>query len=248
MAATTKKKIQTKKPTAKSGKKTEGATEKKQTKGFYTGTFANISPEKRNRIIKAASAEFAKNGYNGASINVIAEKADISIGSMYSYFDSKDSLYLTVLDSGYSVIAAVFESVDAEGTDIYTAVERILQEAKANAKKHKELIQMYLELATEGLSGLSAKLPAKIESLSSGLYGKLIAKGKKQGIVDQSVNEEMAAFCIDNLILMYQFSFCSEHYRERMKTFLGKKGKDGDEAVTGIVSFIRAALSPKKKA
>ncbi|HOM88904.1 MAG TPA: TetR/AcrR family transcriptional regulator, partial [Spirochaetota bacterium] len=56
-------------------------------KKAHKETFERISPEKRDRIITIATKEFAKNGFKGANINIIAKKAGISIGSMYNYFE-----------------------------------------------------------------------------------------------------------------------------------------------------------------
>ncbi len=246
MEAKIKKTNQTKVQPTQSGRNS-GKEQKTKSRDFFSSTFTHIDEKKRSKILKAAMAEFAKKGYNGASINIIAEKAGISIGSMYSYFESKDALYLTVMNTGYASISRIIEKVGDESADIYAAVESLLSEARTYAKTQKEFVQMYLELTSEGLSKLSAKLPKLIESQSFKLYAKLIAKSKEKGVVNRGVNEAAAAFCIDNLVLMYLFSFCSDYYRDRMKIFVGKDVKDGEDVVAAIVSFIRGALGVKKK-
>ena len=52
-------------------------------------TFLNIPPEKREKILAVAVNEFAYNGFENANINVIAKKAEVSVGSLYKYFDTK---------------------------------------------------------------------------------------------------------------------------------------------------------------
>ncbi|MGL6107794.1 TetR/AcrR family transcriptional regulator, partial [Romboutsia sp.] len=64
------------------------------TSQFCKPTFNNIPNEKRNRILEEAEKEFAQKGFIGANINKISKNAGISIGSMYSYFESKEDLYL----------------------------------------------------------------------------------------------------------------------------------------------------------
>ncbi len=44
------------------------------------------------------------NGFSAANINVMAKNAGISIGSMYNYFESKENLFLAVVDYGYKVL------------------------------------------------------------------------------------------------------------------------------------------------
>ncbi len=59
--------------------------------------FERLSEEKRSRILEAAAKEFAAHGYDAASLNHILEKAEISKGAAYYYFDDKADLFLTTL-------------------------------------------------------------------------------------------------------------------------------------------------------
>jgi AcrR family transcriptional regulator len=48
--------------------------------------------------MEAAIEEFAKHGFSAASYNKIIERSGLSKGTVYYYFDNKESLLLTVLD------------------------------------------------------------------------------------------------------------------------------------------------------
>jgi TetR/AcrR family transcriptional regulator, mexJK operon transcriptional repressor len=52
-----------------------------------------MSKDKRIRILEAAEKEFSYNGYKKASIVRIAAEAEVAVGTMYSYFTNKDSLF-----------------------------------------------------------------------------------------------------------------------------------------------------------
>lgn len=56
-------------------------------------TFHNLRPEKKERIIHAALAEFSARPFNEASITNIVKNANISRGSFYQYFDNKEKIY-----------------------------------------------------------------------------------------------------------------------------------------------------------
>lgn len=49
--------------------------------------------EIRERILAAAMEEFLERSYGGASLRRIAEKAGLSKGAIYSYFETKDRLF-----------------------------------------------------------------------------------------------------------------------------------------------------------
>jgi AcrR family transcriptional regulator len=59
-------------------------------------------PEKQARtraeLIAAATAVFARRGYNGASVEEIAEEAGYSHGAVYSNFEGKADLFLAVFE------------------------------------------------------------------------------------------------------------------------------------------------------
>ncbi len=74
------------------------STEHDDPEGLQTRLFrrANSQDEKEQRrldILVAAKTIFAEKGYNATSISDIAKEANISYGSVYWYFDSKESLF-----------------------------------------------------------------------------------------------------------------------------------------------------------
>ena len=53
----------------------------------------------RTRLIDAAGEVFAERGFYGASVEEIAERAGFSRGAFYSNFETKEDLFLAVLDA-----------------------------------------------------------------------------------------------------------------------------------------------------
>src|SRR3954466_3470485 len=51
----------------------------------------------RERILTAAAHIFAEHGYAAGTTNRIAERARISIGSLYQYYPNKDAILLELL-------------------------------------------------------------------------------------------------------------------------------------------------------
>jgi AcrR family transcriptional regulator len=208
--------------------------------------FENISEEKKQRIIAAATKEFARQGFTAANINVIAKKAGISIGSMYNYFDSKDALFLTINDLGFDIIQDVIAGVDLEKGDLFDKFERLLRAVQKHARLNPELNQIYLDATSEGLSHLSRQLSRKLETITASFYRQIISESIKEGVVAPDIDPFVAAFCLDNLIVMLQYAYTSEYYSERMKIFAGEDALENDDKmVAGIMRFIRGAIGVK---
>jgi AcrR family transcriptional regulator len=53
----------------------------------------------RALLVEAAGRVFAERGYHGASVEEITERAGFSRGAFYSNFDSKEDLFLAVVDA-----------------------------------------------------------------------------------------------------------------------------------------------------
>ncbi len=58
---------------------------------------SRIQVRNREKILNAATEIFSMYGYRGATIDQIADKADMSKPNLLYYFSSKEELYLTVL-------------------------------------------------------------------------------------------------------------------------------------------------------
>src|SRR5262245_59418619 len=76
----------------------------------YTARMTNAQERKaqerqarRRRIQEAARTVFAERGYAGASIELIARAAQLSVGAIYLYFRSKEDLYTSLIEDTLTV-------------------------------------------------------------------------------------------------------------------------------------------------
>jgi AcrR family transcriptional regulator len=74
-----------------------------------------IMSQTRQRLLQAATVEFAREGYAQANINRISKAAGFAKGTVYNYFDSKRALMLALIDEiAASHFAFVSALVDQE--------------------------------------------------------------------------------------------------------------------------------------
>ena len=69
-------------------------------------TREQLREQKRNHIIEAAAVVFARNGYNGTNVADIAREAQVGKGTLYEYFDSKESLFFAVFEWFFELMTA----------------------------------------------------------------------------------------------------------------------------------------------
>lgn len=85
--------------------------------------FDKLAPDKRAAILDAATAEFARHGFEGASINRVIAAAGISKGAIYYYFEDKTDLFATVIEAAVAAMALDWRvGLDATDADGFWAV------------------------------------------------------------------------------------------------------------------------------
>jgi AcrR family transcriptional regulator len=95
----------------------------------------------RARLLEAAKAIFEENGFLEARISDIAERAGLSHGSFYHYFDSKEQIFREVAElleerlaePMYSIVMSPAEGSTARDR-LYTAIRRHLESYREEAR------------------------------------------------------------------------------------------------------------------
>ena len=85
-------------------------------------TFFNLPEEKRERLLAAARAEFARTSYGEASVNRIIRAAGIPRGSFYMYFTDKGELFRYLMERyGEMLVESFGGLLDRAGGDLFAA-------------------------------------------------------------------------------------------------------------------------------
>ena len=213
---------------------------------FHKDTFDKTTEDRRQKVLEVAIAEFASKGYSATSINVIARKAEISIGAMYSYFASKEDLFLTIVNNAYLLMEKILKDVVTNSSDVYDCIETMLATARTFAIEYPQLNQIYLDITTQALSGMALRLSNKLEIITPQVLSNVIKQAKLDGTVSEDIDERVVSYCIDNIFMIYQFSFSSDYYKERLKIFVGEEKLNDIKSVEeSIMKFIRTAIEKK---
>lgn len=87
-----------------------------------------LPPRRREELLRTAAAEFARHGYEQASLNRIIRTCRMSKSSFYHYFDAKDALFDAVLtEYGGALIAALdLPDPEAFGGDFWAEISGLV--------------------------------------------------------------------------------------------------------------------------
>lgn len=88
-------------------------------------TRAESRQQTRERLLDAAKDAFTREGYAGASVDVIAERAGFSKGAFYSNFESKEAIFLDLLEAHMGEEVAISSGFVPQNASAEDAIEAI---------------------------------------------------------------------------------------------------------------------------
>jgi AcrR family transcriptional regulator len=72
---------------------------------------------RRQTILKAAAAVFAKHGLDSATIQMVAREAEVAVGTIYLYFSSRDDLFLQLTAERIEELVARYATIQSSGLE-----------------------------------------------------------------------------------------------------------------------------------
>ncbi len=97
---------------------------------------------RKEEIVDAAEKIFFEKGLQAATMDEIAEKAELSKGTLYLYYKSKEDLYLAVLMRGFEVLYRMFEAESKAESDVVRTLIRYQQTYFEFFQKHRKYFRM----------------------------------------------------------------------------------------------------------
>jgi AcrR family transcriptional regulator len=136
----------------------------------------------RQRILDAATAEFATAGYGGARVERISRSAGTVDRMLYYYFGSKEGLFRTVLEDAYEKLGGAEQRLQLTGVEPVRGMRELVAFTWDYYLEHPEFIRL---LNSENLHrGEHVRKSRRVKSLSFPLLSiltDLLARGKAQG-------------------------------------------------------------------
>lgn len=133
-------------------------------------TRAEKQARTRAELLDTAARVFARRGYNGASVEEIAEEAGYSHGAVYSNFDGKADLFLAVLEEYMAQRAqelAATQAELAEDAPIETRARALADQWMERFAKDRESFLLHMEFVAH--AGRDPELAERFGTRSAAL-------------------------------------------------------------------------------
>lgn len=157
----------------------------------------NDKAKRTENILKAALNEFSKSGVDATRMDDIAKAAGVSKGTLYLYFNSKETLFSALVsDYASGLVRQVFVSVQTE-TDSKKAL-RLLVNAISQVLVEKEVAKIIplLIANVHRAPQVVSDYQHNIVEVGLPLIARLLQDGVKTGIFREHNSQQYAALVI----------------------------------------------------
>lgn len=160
----------------------------------------------RTQLLDAAEELFGRKGYHETTLKEIAEQAEFSVGSVYSFFENKDDLYIQVfLRRGDELLPAI-ERIVTGGDTATAALHALVDHEIGFFHANPAFGRLYLRSSDVSLTSLVPDAAAALASnvaeafaLEAGLF----ERGQRSGEF-RSGDPATLARLFSGLIVAYQ--------------------------------------------
>ncbi|MRR09011.1 TetR/AcrR family transcriptional regulator [bacterium] len=193
---------------------------------------------KRQDILKAARVVFAEKGLHAATLDEIAEKAEFAKGTLYTYFQNKEDLFVSMLEQEILDFHEELKQVLARDLPPAEILSQLVRAMMAAFDQNMDLMRLLSQersaLATcRGGDQMEARFLPHFHRLNAAVAS-LVRRGIAQGAF-RRVDPERAATAVFNLC-----------HGAAMASYLNKKRIDSPEEAAFITGLLLQGIAAGK--
>ena len=160
--------------------------------------------ETRARLVAAAKEIFERDGFLDARISDIAERAGLSHGSFYHYFESKEEVFREVAAEVDELLSAPLSNVILDPSSPASPYERIHEAIRRHleAYRNEARIMRVIEQVSRFDDEVRA-LRADLHRRYSAQVTESIAQLQRRGLVDQRLDPKIASAALGSMTYRY---------------------------------------------
>lgn len=202
------------------------------------------------RILKAATEEFAANGFYGARTQAIADAAGVNKAMLHYYFRSKDNLYSQVIGAAFKrILTRVGTSWTAQGPP-GARIEKVVDTYMDGYEQNPALLKIVLREVVDGGSRLKRAI-GEMKKVEFPPEGQTPSHWVREAAREFGLAPAETIHFLVNLIGMCLVSFISPLFLESMLDFdvsdMKKFLKDRRRAIKSMIFASLENMTSGKK-
>jgi AcrR family transcriptional regulator len=161
--------------------------------------------ERPQEILEAAFAQFSRNGYAMTTLEQIAERAGVTKGTIYVYFDSKEHLFISMVRELMKVtldtLQEMLESHQGSTAELLRAQFSFIYQHVVEDRRRREMARLLIAEASR-FPALTDRYQEEIHRPCMDLLTKTIQRGVDRGEIRKSAAAECPLVIIAPIALV----------------------------------------------
>jgi AcrR family transcriptional regulator len=141
--------------------------------------------ESHRRILEAAKEVFFRDGFMGANLDEVAERAGVAKGTLYRYFESKAELYVAILSHNGAVFEEKLKSVLVPGLEPPEKLRRVSRFYFQHYVENQDYFQIFWAIENQSVIGeLPSSMVEEVTKLwerNLRILERIIEEGVREG-------------------------------------------------------------------
>lgn len=186
-----------------------------------------------NRLLRAAADAIVERGFAGASVAIIAAKAQVATGSFYTYFESREALLQAIITAhSHELRRQITAAVKVEGS-FFAREERSFRQYFRFLRSNPSFIRLQNEA--------EAFLPDAYEGIKREIisgYRRVLLKASKKGEIRAIKGIELEGVALFLIAVKH-------YYGQQYLALCDRSGEIPDRIVEIYMNFVRGGLEPR---
>lgn len=171
----------------------------------HTETRRRRKAERPHEILEAAFLEFSRNGYAMTKLDAIAERAGVTKGTIYVYFENKEHLFISMVRELMKVtldtVHDMFERHEGSTADLLKAQFSFIYENIVEDRRRREVVRMLIAEAPR-FPALADRYHDEIHQPCMEMLQQAIQRGMDRGEIKRSAITECALVIVAPMALI----------------------------------------------
>ena len=172
-------------------------------RGLVTRTFRRLDPDRQQAVLAAILEEAIEKGPTEINVTQIAERADVSVGSLYQYFDNRAGLLAFVTELVTRLAVDFFNAVIPylESLPLREALMAYFQGNLEWSQTQPAFVQFYTRAAYQGDPQLSDNVVRPVATVMRQSVYAVLARAEQHGELRPGLDLEATARVVYALLL-----------------------------------------------
>lgn len=200
--------------------------------------------QRTNEILNSAEKLFFEKGYDGVSMDEIANNVELSKGTLYLYFKNKQSLYFAIINKGLKILLEAFQEARDQEKTGYKRIMSIVLKFANYMQKYGNYYELNYSLKgqqiLEILDNDIIDNAAEYNSLTSGLF-QILHESVELGIRDGTLRKDLDS--MQTTILLGSIIEAIVHIPYEKQVFLEKLSLSKQDYIQHSIDVMMHGIS-----